>query len=109
MWDFAPWVLGFCAWHTIFSHVLPLGGHNTLYIVHLRVRAFLHRTFQVYQVCCNFILGYIFQIAVNFGALKDESLLINIFASNNRFSDGNIFQNGVDALSKIDDAFLTKS
>ena len=33
----------------------------------------------------------------------------NILASNNRFSDRNIFQNDVEALSKIDDAFLTKS
>ena len=31
------------------------------------------------------------------------------FASNNRFNDRNIFQNGVDALSKVDDAFLTIS
>ena len=40
-----------------------------------------------------------------FRTLKDRSLLINIFASNNCFSDRNIIQNGVDALSKIDDAF----
>ena len=32
-----------------------------------------------------------------------------IFASNNCFSERNISQNGVDALSKIDDAGLTKS
>ena len=68
-----------------------------------------YQTFQVYHVYCNFILGYICPITVNFGTLKDGSLLINIFAaSNNCFSDRNIFQNGVKALSKIDDAFLTK-
>ena len=35
--------------------------------------------------------------------------MIKSFASNNCFSDRNIFNNGVDALSKIDDAFLAKS
>ena len=59
------------------------------------------------HVYCNFILGYIRRITVNFGTLKDE--LISIFASSNCCSDRNIFQNGVDTLSKIDDAFLTKS
>ena len=43
-----------------------------------------------------------------FETLKDESLSINIFAANNCFSDRNIFQNDIDTLSKIDDAFLTK-
>ena len=43
-----------------------------------------------------------------FGTLKDGSLLINIHASNHYFSIRNIFQNGVDALSKIDDALLTR-
>ena len=45
----------------------------------------------------------------NFLTQKDGSLLINTFASNNSFSDRNIFQKGVDTLSKIDYAFLTKS
>ena len=75
----------------------------------LRVRTFFHQSFQVYHVYCNFFLGYICPITVNFGTLKDGNLLINIFASNNCFSDKNILQNLVDALSKIDDAFLTKS
>ena len=35
--------------------------------------------------------------------------IINILASKNCFSCRNIFQNGVDALSKIADAFLSKS
>ena len=69
----------------------------------------LHQTFQVCHVCCNFVLGYICRMTVNFGTRKDESLLINIFASNNCFSNRIIFQNGVDALSKINDAFFTKS
>ena len=55
------------------------------------------------------MLGYICRITVIFGTLKGGSLLINIFASNNCFNDRNIFQNEVDALSKKDDAFLTKS
>ena len=52
------------------------------------------------------------RITVIFGTLnmlKDGSLLINIYVSNNWFSNGNIFQNGVDGLSRIDDAFLTKA
>ena len=75
----------------------------------LRVQTFLHHTFQVYHFCLNFIPGCICRITVNFGTLKDRILLIDIFASNNCSSDRNIFQNGVDALSNIDDAFLTKS
>ena len=83
----------------------------------LRVQAFFHKTFQVYHIYTfqvyhvyyNFILGYICRITANFGTLKVGSLLKNIFASNNCFSDKNIFQNGFDALSKIDDAYLTKS
>ena len=70
---------------------------------------FFHQTLQVYHVYCNFILGYICRITVNFGTLVDVSVLINNFASNNCFSYRNIFQNGVDASSKIDNAFLAKS
>ena len=43
-----------------------------------------------------------------FGTLKDVSLLINSLASNNCFSYRNFFQNGVEALSKLVDAFLSK-
>ena len=75
----------------------------------LRVRTFSNKTFRVYHVYSNFILGYICRITVIFGAMKDGSLLINMFASNNCFNYRNIFQNGVDALSKTDDAFSTKS
>ena len=69
---------------------------------------FRHQTFQVHHVYCNFILGYICRITANFRTLKDGSLQINIFESKNYFSDRNIFQNDVDALSKIDDAFSAK-
>ena len=73
------------------------------------VRTFLHQTFHVYHVCFNLILEYVCRIAGNFDTLKDESLLIHMFASNYCFSGRNIFQNGVvDALSKIDDAYFTK-
>ena len=75
----------------------------------LRVRTFFHQTFQVCHVYCNFFLGSSCRITINFGTLKAGNLLINIFASNNCFIDKNIFQNGVNALSKIDDAFLNKS
>ena len=45
----------------------------------------------------------------NFRTLKDGSLFIDVFASNNCFSYRNISQNGVDALPKIDDAFSKKA
>ena len=56
-----------------------------------------------------FKLGYMCRITVIFGTLKDGSLLINILASNNCFSYRNIFQNGVNTLSKIGNTFLSKS
>ena len=75
----------------------------------LRVRAFFHKTVRVCHVYCNFKLGFTCRITVIFGTLKDGSLLVNTLASNICFSYRNMFQNGVDALSKIDDAFLSKS
>ena len=58
---------------------------------------------------CNFKIGFTCWITVILGTLKDGSLLINTLASNICFSYRNMFQNGVDALSKIVDAFLSKS
>ena len=75
----------------------------------LRVRAVFHKTVRVCHVYCNFKLGFTCWITVIFGKLKDGSLLINILASNICFSYRNMLQNGVDALSKIVDAFLSKS
>ena len=75
----------------------------------LRVRAVFHKTVRVCHVYCNFKIGFTCRIIVIFGTLKDGSLLINILASNICFSYRNMFQNGVDALSKIVDAFLSKS
>ena len=72
----------------------------------LRVRAVFHTTVRVCHVFCNFKTGFTRRITVIFGTLKDGSLLINTSASNICFSYRNMFQNGVDALSKIDDAFL---
>ena len=43
-----------------------------------------------------------------FDTLKDGSLLINTLAWNICFSYRNMFEDGVDALSKIVDAFLSK-
>ena len=48
-------------------------------------------------------------IPIMFGTLKDNSLLINSLASNNCFSHRNIFQNGVNTLSKLVNHFLSKS
>ena len=75
----------------------------------LRVRAFFHKTVRVCHVYCNFKIGFTCRITVIFGTLKDGSLLINTLASNIFFNYRNIFQNGVDALPKIVDAFLSKS
>ena len=75
----------------------------------LRVRAFFHKTVRVCHVYCNFKIGFTCRITVIFGTLKDGSLLINTLASNTCLNYRNMFQNGVDALSKIVDAFLSKS
>ena len=75
----------------------------------LKVRAIFHKTVRVSHVYCNFKIGFTCRITVIFGTLKDESLLINTVASNICFSYRNMFQNGVDALSKIVDASLSKS
>ena len=70
---------------------------------------FFHKTVRVCHIYCNYKIGSTCQITVIFGTLKDGSLLINTLASNIFFSYRNMFQNGVDALSKIVDAFLSKS
>ena len=74
----------------------------------LGVRAVFHKTVRVCHVCCNFKIGFTCRITVIFGTLKDGSLLIYTLASNICFSFRNMFQNGVEALSKIFDAFLSK-
>ena len=80
-----------------------------LYKPCLRVRAFFHKTVWVCQVNCNFKISFTCRITVIFRTLKNGSLLTNTLASNICFSYRNMFQNGVDALSKIVDAFLSKS
>ena len=83
---------------------------QSLFYMHvLRVRAFFHETVRVCHVYWNFKLGFRCWITVIFGTLKDGSLLINTLASKIWFSYRNMFQNGVDALSKRVDAFLSKS
>ena len=79
-----------------------------VYYLHLRVRAFFHKTVQVCHVYCNFKIGFTCRITVIFGTLKDGRLLISTLASNICFSYRNKFQNGVEALSKIVDAFFVK-
>ena len=75
----------------------------------LKVRAFFHKTVRVCHVYCNFTIGFTCRMTVIFGTLKDWSLLINTLASNICFSYRNTFQNGVDAVPEIVDAFLSKS
>ena len=93
------------------NHITTKNKYQTNYssLLLLRVRAFFHKTVRVCHVYCNFKIGFTCRITVIFGTLKDGSLLINTLASNICFSYRNMFQNGVDALSKIADAFLSKS
>ena len=86
-----------------------INNGNEIHKYNLRVRAFSHKTVRVCHVYCNFKIGFTCRITVIFGTLKDGNLLINSLASNVCFSYRNMFQNGVDALSKIVDAFLSKS
>ena len=57
---------------------------------YLRVRAVFHKTVRVCHVYCNFKIGLTCPITVNFGTLKDGSLLINILASNTCLSYRNM-------------------
>ena len=66
----------------------------------LRVRAVFRKAVQVCHVYCNLKIGFTCRITVIFGTLKDGSLLINTLASIICFSYRNMFQNGLDALSK---------
>ena len=90
--------------HTLNREPVPLFILLVVFMRSLRVRAV-----RVCHVYCNFKIGFKCRITVIFGTLKDGSLLINTLASNICFSYRNMFQNGVDALSKIVDAFLSKS
>ena len=90
-----------------YSGLIP--KRNRLKFLPLRVRAFFHKTVRVCHVYCNFKIGFTCRITAIFGTLKDGSLLISTLALNICFSYRNKFQNGVDALSKIVDAFLSKS
>ena len=83
-----------------FSHMAFFAKRKLVFWPPCWNETFFHKTFRVYHVYCNFILGYMCRTTVIFGTLKDESLLINMFASNNYFSNMNIFQNGTDTLSK---------
>ena len=95
----------------IFSYVFHLWGAIAYRMKYtdLRVRALFHKTVRVCHVYCNFKIGFTCRITEIFRTLEDGSLLINTLASNICFSYRKMFQNGIDALSKIVDAFLSKS
>ena len=67
------------------------------------------KTVRVCHVYCNFKLGFTCRITVIFGTLKDGGLLISTLASNICFIYRNMFQHGINALSKIVDVFFSKS
>ena len=99
-----------CAEHCSGIITQNFGNIGIYILIHpLRVRAFFHETVRVCHVYCNFKIGFTCRITVIFGTLNGGSLLINTLASNICFSYRNMFQNGVDALSKIVDAFWSKS
>ena len=54
------------------------------------------------------MFGYTCRTIVIFETLKDDSLQINSLASNNCFIHRNIFQNGINTLSKMVNHFLSK-
>ena len=82
------------------------------YCLKLRVRAVFFFFFFFFSehchqglpchVYCNFKFGYTCRIFL------ELCEMVTILASNNCFSYRNIFQNGVDALPKIVDSFLSK-
>ena len=67
----------------------------------LRLLPWVFVTNRVCHVWCNFWPNYMFRTTVIFGTLKDGSLEINSFALNNCFGSRNVFQNGVNSLSKM--------
>ena len=79
------------------------------YLIILRVRAVFHKTVRVCHVYCNFKTGFTCRITVIFGTLKDGSLLTDALSSNICFRYRNMFQNGVDALSKKLTPFCQKA
>ena len=96
--------------HNRMSFYVHVDCKNQMPHTNLRVhvRAFSHKTFWVYHVYSNFILGYMCRITVIFGTVKDGSLLIFLHQTIVTISYRNIFQNDVDVLSKIDDAVSIK-
>ena len=100
---------GFVVLLKIMIMTVPVLYQTTDTRIGLRVRAFFHKTVRVCHIYCNFKIVFTCRITVIFGTLKDGSLLIDTLASNICFSYRNMFQNGLDALSKIVDAFLSKS
>ena len=68
----------------------------------------LRAILRVRTVFCETDRSTLFSSTFNLVTLKDESLLINSLASNNCFCYSIFFQNGVNTLSIIDDAFLSK-
>ena len=67
----------------------------------VKATIWVFNTYQVCHVWCNFYPGYACRTTVIFGTLKD-SLEINSLALNNCFNYyRNVFQNGVNALSKM--------
>ena len=59
--------------------------------------------------CVYFVIYYTCRTIVIFGTLEIDSLEINILALNNCFSHRNIFQNGVNTLSKMVNHFCQKA
>ena len=79
-----------------------------LFMNHLRLRSLFVETAWACHVWFNFLPGYTCRTTVIYGTLKDDSLLIDILASNNCLIHRILFQNSVNTLSKMVNHLLSK-
>ena len=74
--------------------------HDCL-LYNYKATVWVFKTKRVCHVWCNFKPGYMCQTTVIFGTLEDGCLQTNSLALNNNFSYRVVFQNGINALSKM--------
>ena len=82
---------------------LPTWNHTDCYAFGQGIKAtvWVFETNQVCHVWCNFSPGYSCRTTVIFEMLKAGTLQIYSLALNKDFSHRNVFQNGVNSLSKM--------
>ena len=89
--------------YTKFTNCSIHHDHNIFKLTdrNLRLLSCVFNTNRVCHAWYNLKPGYTCRITVIFGTLEDGSLEINSLALNNCFSYRHVFQNGVNALSKM--------